>query len=1126
MGFVHLHTHSEYSLLDGACRIGDLLSACREYKMPALAVTDHGNLFCAVNFYFAAEKAGVRPVIGYEAYVAPGDRRQRRGTPQDLTHLTILARNTMGYKNLMKLATAAYLEGFYYKPRIDYELLEQHAEGLIILSGCTKSDIARRLLAGDHEGAEKVAKRLMDMVGPDHFFIELQRHGLEEEDAYIREAVLLARKLGAGLVATNDVHYVRKEDAEAQDVLLCINTGKSLDDPNRMSLPTQEFYFKSPQEMEALFYDLPEAVRNTVKIAEMCHAEIETGTYHLPRYHSEDGTDNITLFHHLCLEGARRRYPDFDSRDDLKQRLKHEMETIRRMGFVGYFLVVWDFVQFARRNGIPVGPGRGSAAGSLVAYCLGITDIDPMRYGLLFERFLNPSRISMPDIDIDFSPAGRERVIEYVRQRYGEESVAHIITFGTLQSRAAVRDVGRVLEVPLAQVDALAKRIPQGLSLKKALEMDAELRRLTEDPTYAKLFEISMRLEGLCRHASTHAAGVVIADKPLTEYCPLQKIDNTITTQYAMEAVEKIGLMKMDFLGLVTLDVISHCCESLKREGIEVRLDDLSDRKTYALLGRGDTKGVFQLESEGMRALLARIKPSRFEDLIDILALYRPGPLGSGMVETYIRRRNGEEAVEFLHPALEPILKETYGVILYQEQVMRIANVLAGFSMTEADHLRKAMGKKRAEIVADNRERFIEGAVKNGVPRDIAEKIYEQMAYFAGYGFNKSHSAAYAVVAYRTAYLKANFPLHFMAALLTSEIGKQEKIAEYVVDCRQMKIKLLPPDINRSYADFRVEGDGVRYGLAAIKGVGVKAVEEIVRARQEGGEFKSLYDLCERVDLRVVGRSALEALVKAGALDSFGNRAALLEAIPDAIELAHIAQRDARCGQMSLFGVATQKSEPQLPPVAPPSNLEMLAMEKDVLGFYLSSHPLERYQKTLSHYSTATCQQVRQQSQHGKQVTLGCIIEEVQRRRSKRGDTYFILKLADLTGTLNATVFPKTAARHKDILRKDAIIFVVGGVDTTREEPSLIVEQIIPIGEASKRLRGKVDILLDDASEETLVALQEVLRQNSGSCQVRLVIRGNGKTVTIRLPLQEFGVAATERFFSALSEIGGLSVRR
>jgi len=1080
MSFVHLHTHSEYSLLDGACRIEDLLSACKEHKMPALAVTDHGNLFCAVNFYFAAQKAGVRPIIGYEAYVAPGDRRQRRGSPQDLTHLTILARNSIGYKNLMKLATAAYLEGFYYKPRIDYELLEQHAEGLIILSGCTKSEIARRLLAGDHEGAEKVAKRLMDMVGPEHFFIELQRHELEEEETYIREAVLLARRLGAQLLATNDVHYVRKEDAEAQDALLCINIGKSLDDPNRMRLPTQEFYFKSPQEMEALFYDLPEAVRNTVKIAEMCHAEIETGSYHLPRYHSEDGTDNITLFQHLCMEGARRRYPDFDTREDIKQRLRHEMETIRKMGFVGYFLVVWDFVQFARRNGIPVGPGRGSAAGSLVAYCLGITDIDPMRYGLLFERFLNPSRISMPDI----------------------------------------------LEVPLPQVDALAKRIPQGLSLKKALEMDAELRRLTEDPTYAKLFEISMRLEGLCRHASTHAAGVVIADKPLTEYCPLQKIDNTITTQYAMEAVEKIGLMKMDFLGLVTLDVISHCCESLKREGIEVRLDDLSDRKTYALLGRGDTKGVFQLESEGMRALLARIKPSRFEDLIDILALYRPGPLGSGMVETYIRRRNGEEAVEFLHPALEPILKETYGVILYQEQVMRIANVLAGFSMTEADHLRKAMGKKRAEIVADNRERFIEGAVKNGVPRDIAEKIYEQMAYFAGYGFNKSHSAAYAVVAYRTAYLKANFPLHFMAALLTSEIGKQEKVAEYVLDCRQMKIRLLPPDINRSYADFRVEGDGVRYGLAAIKGVGVKAVEEIVRAREEGGKFRSLYDLCERVDLRVVGRSVLEALVKAGAMDSFGNRAALLEAIPDAIELAHIAQRDAKCGQMSLFGAVKQQTEPPLPTVAPPSKLEMLAMEKDVLGFYLSSHPLERYQKTLSHYSTATCQQVRQQSQHGKQVTVGCIIEEVQRRRSKRGDTYFILKLADLTGAINATVFPKTAAKHKDILRKDAIVFVVGSVDTTREEPSLLVEQIIPIEEAPKRLRGKVDILLNDVSEETLTALNEVLRRNAGSCQVRLVIRGDGKSATIRLPLQEFGVAATERFFSALSKIAGLSVRR
>lgn len=1126
MSFVHLHVHTEYSLLDGACRVTDIIETCARFGMPAVAVTDHGNLFCAVNFYFAARKFGLRPIIGYEAYLTQDNRRKRQGSPQNLTHLTILARNTQGYKNLMKLSTLAYLEGFYYKPRIDYELLERYGEGLIVLSGCPKSEIAQRLLAGDYEGAEKVVKRLTEIVGPEHFFIELQRHGLDEEEAYIREAVVLARRLGIGIVATNDVHYVRKEDAEAQDVLLCINTGKSLDDPNRMRLPVPEFYLKTPQEMEALFYDLPEALKNTQKIAEMCHAEIEHNKPHLPRYHSQNGTDNLTLFKHLCLEGARRRYSDFDEREDLQKRLRYEMETIHKMGFVGYFLVVWDFVQFARRNGIPVGPGRGSAAGSVVAYSLGITDIDPIRYGLIFERFLNPERISMPDIDIDFSPAGREKVIEYVKQRYGEDCVAHIITFGTLQARAAVRDVGRVLQIPLPQVDAIAKRIPQGVQLSKALELDPELRKLAEDPTYGKLFEISSRLEGLCRHASTHAAGIVIADKPLTEYCPLQKIDDTVTTQYAMDAVETIGLMKMDFLGLVTLDVIDHCVNALRREGKSFSLDDFNDKRTYQLLSRGETRGVFQLESEGMRMLLSRIKPTCFEDLIDILALYRPGPLGSGMVEQYIKRRNGEEKIEYLHPALKPILDDTYGVILYQEQVMRIANKLAGFSMAKADYLRKAMGKKRSDIAAEYREPFVEGAVRNGVPKEVAERIYDLMEHFAGYGFNKSHSAAYAILAYRTAYLKANYPLHFMAALLTSEIGKQDKIAEYIRDCREMSIEILPPDVNASHADFRVEGDAIRYGLAAIKGVGVKAVEEIVRAREEKGEFKSLYDLCERVDLRLVGRPVLEALVKAGAMERFGNRAALLEAIPEAIELAHVAQRDARCGQKSLFDSYSQKTVPQLPKVAPPSELETLAMEKAVLGFYLTSHPLERYEKIILHYSTTTCAQIINNPQHGKQVTLGCIVETVQKKRSKRGDVYFLLRISDLTGSLTATVFPKAATKFKDLLQKDRVVFVVGSLDASREEPGLIVEQVFSVEEAPKRLRARIDIVVTETSSYVLEMLKGVLQTHRGPCQVRLILKTDAKEAVLRLPTNDFGVAATDSFFSAVSRIPGVSIRR
>jgi len=1121
LNFVHLHLHTDYSLLDGACKISEVIERCKRYGMRAVAVTDHGNMFCAVDLYRAALKEGIHPVIGYEAYVTPHSRHTKDTRPQDLYHLTILARNTQGYRNLMRLASMAYLEGFHYKPRIDMELLSECAEGLIILSGCIKSELAVRILRGDYEGAKRLAERLCDIVGREHFFIELQRHGLDEQKRYEPYAVRLAKELGLGLVATNDVHYIDEDDAQAQDVLLCINTHKSLDDPNRMRFGSSEFYFKTPQQMCELFDDIPEAVENTLKVAEMCHAEIEFGKPHIPSFHSEDISDNIQLFRHLCEEGARRRYPDFDANEELKKRLHYEMRMIAETGFINYFLVVWDMVRFARNQGVSVGPGRGSAAGSLVAYSLGITDVDPIRYGLLFERFLNPERISMPDIDIDFSPSGRDGIINYLREKYGRESVAQIITFGTLQSRAAIRDVGRVLEIPLAEVDVIAKKIPPGTSIEKALANDPTLASLADDDTYAMLFSISKRLEGLCRHSSTHAAGVVIADKPLINYCPLYRTEGEVTTQYPMGALEAIGLMKMDILGLTTLDVIEHSEREIRKQGGEVRFDDLTDGKTYSLLQKGDTKGVFQLESDGMRSLLTQIKPKRFEDLIDILALFRPGPLNSGMVESYIKRRNGREKIEYLHPELKGILQQTFGVVLYQEQVMQIANRLAGFSLTEADHLRKAMGKKIMGIVEEYEEKFIEGAMERKVPRNIAEKIYSQMAEFARYGFNKSHSAAYAMLSYRTAYLKANYPLHFMAALLSSEEGNPDKIWEYIEDCLRMGITVLPPDINRSLADFSVERDAIRFGLAAIKNVGRGVAEEIVRRRTQG-EYRSIYDLCERLDMRSCNRQVLEALIKAGALDSVGgNRAQLLASLEAAMASGAARQRDARIGQKNLFQSAPEKEGVELPPVPPPSEMQLLAMEKEVFGFYFTSHPLTQHRDKISIFSNATLSDLKNIKEN-RPVIVGVVVENITRKRSKRGSNYLQLSISDLSGSADAVVFEKSIERLEPILKKDRALFIVGSVDNRQNRPSIIVSDAVLFEDAAERLEGEISIRVQ-GNEETFSALRRVVENNPGKTRIRLLVVDGEKEAVLRLP-RRFSVSPTEKFIKKVESIPGVTV--
>jgi DNA polymerase III subunit alpha len=846
MSFVHLHVHSHFSLLDGAITIPQLVKAAEDYGMPALALTDHGNLYGAVQFYKACTAAKVKPIIGMEAYVAPGSRTDRKRTPSGaFFHFILLARNEEGYRNLMRLSSSAYLEGYYYRPRIDKEILAKHSKGLIGMSACLSSEINRAALQGDDAELRAQIESYRSLFEPECFFLEIQRNGLQEQERILEKIPPLAKEYGIPLVATNDIHYLRREDARAQEVHLCINTGQTMDDSDRLRFNSDQFYFRSKAEMERVLGDFPDAIENTARVAEMCDLQLDFTKTHLPVFEISTREDPVSYFRELCLAGCLERYPDFDSRPDIRERLDREMAVIERMGYVSYFLIVWDFIRYARENGIPVGPGRGSAAGSIVAYSLRITNVDPLAYDLLFERFLNADRISMPDIDIDFCMEGREKVIEYVKRKYGEDRVCQIITFGTMAARAVLRDVGRALGVPLPEVDAIAKRIPAGpkVSLRESLDADPDLKKLREgDAKIRELFEISLRLEGLNRHSSTHAAGVVIGDAPLIETVPLQKNGDDITTQFGMEDLESIGMLKMDFLGLRTLTVIDRALSLIeKSRGVRIDIDaiPLDDPKTYELLCRGDAAAVFQLESKGMRDLLRRLRPDRFEDIIALLALYRPGPLEGGMVDTYVQRKHGLEPMVFEHPILEPILSETNGVILYQEQVMRIANQMAGFSLNEADTLRKAMGKKKKEIMEKFKEKFSSGAASKGIDRGLATRIFDLIEFFAGYGFNKSHSTAYALVSYQTAYLKANYPTEFMAAVMTCEMSNTDKILEYLEECRRMGIETLPPNINRSEKGFTVEGNRIWYGLEAVKGLGGKVVDAMIEERQKNGEFRS-----------------------------------------------------------------------------------------------------------------------------------------------------------------------------------------------------------------------------------------------------------------------------------------------
>jgi DNA polymerase-3 subunit alpha len=1051
VSFVHLHNHTCYSLLDGASKIPELVQQAKEQGMQALAITDHGVMYGVIEFYKEAKKAGIKPIIGCEVYVARRSRWDKvAGLDDSPYHLVLLAENQEGYQNLIKLVSAAWLEGFYYKPRVDKELLRKYHKGLIALSACLAGEVPALLLEGKEEEARAAALDYQDIFGMHNFYLELQDHGLAEQRKANSALLRIARETGIPLVATNDVHYTRRNDAAIQDVMLCIQTGKTLQDQDRMRFETEEFYLKSAEEMRLLFGDYPEALANTVRIAERCQVDFKFGENHLPFYEVPQGYNADTYLEHLCQQGLRERYPQIASMH--QERLAYELAIIKKMGYSSYFLIVWDFIHYAKKQGIFVGPGRGSAAGSLVSYCLGITDIDPLKYDLLFERFLNPERVSMPDIDIDFCFERRGEIIEYVVEKYGADRVAQIITFGTMAARAAIRDAGRAMNVPLALVDKVAKLVPSelGITIDRALEVSPELVQMAEEDSVVKQLLLTARaLEGMPRHAGTHAAGIVISQKPLDQHLPLQKTaEGLVSTQFDKDTVEEIGLLKMDLLGLRTLTVINNTVQLIaqsQKKQIDINRIPLDDHKTYELLSQGDTIGVFQLESSGLRAILRELKPQTFEDIVALVALYRPGPLGSGMVEDFIKRRHGEVEVKYLHPALEPILRTTYGVILYQEQVMRIASDLAGFTLGEADLLRRAMGKKKPEIIAGLRKQFVEGAVKNGVDGEVAGKIFDLMEYFAGYGFNKSHSAAYALLAYQTAYLKAHYPVEFMAALLTSVMESSDRIPFYIEECRQHKIAVLPPDVNESAESFLVSGNKIRFGLAAIKQVGHNAIQAILEERRNG-RFLSLQDFCERVDLSQVNRRVLENLIKCGAFGSVpGTRVQLLEVLHLCIDQGLAWQRQKNSNQLSLFDLtstpASFKPSIPLPEIRDFSEREILQMEKETLGLYLSGHPLAEYMGVIRGKTTHTIEDLTQATD-GDLVVLAGIITAVRRSVTKRGETMAYFTLEDLSGTVEALLFPKNLAKFNDLLKNDSPVLVKARLNLQEDKPKIFVESI------------------------------------------------------------------------------------
>lgn len=1108
--FVHLHTHTEYSLLDGAGKVKSLAARAAALGMPALAITDHGVMYGVIDFYKAAQKNGIKPVIGCEVYVAPRGRHNRDPRKDHKQHhLVLLARDLDGYRNLMELVTRGFSEGFYYKPRVDHELLSRYSRGLTALSACIAGEIPMALLENRDEDARKLVAFYRDTFGSENFFLELQDHGLAEQKEVNPRLVSLARETGTPLVATNDLHYIAREDAYAHDVLLCIQTGKTLEEENRMRFSTEEFYLKSSEEMAALFTEIPDALANTVDVADACNVEFDFGQTYLPGYEIPESHDDNSYLRQICLRGAQKRYGE-TLPPHVAERLDYELGVIAQMGYASYFLIVWDFVNYAHENGILVGPGRGSAAGSLVAYSLGITNIDPLKYGLLFERFLNPERVTMPDIDIDFCYENREKVIDYVVQKYGEESVAQIITFGTMAARAAVRDVGRVLSIPYAEVDKISKMIPMELniSIQDALDKSPDLKELyKKDEKVRQLIDLSMAVEGLPRHASTHAAGVVIAKDPLVSYVPLQKAgEDGMVTQFPMGTLEELGLLKMDFLGLRTLTIMGEAVRLVKQSvGADIDLANLplDDENTYALLSQGDTSGIFQLESGGMRSILRDLKPNVFEDIIAVVALYRPGPMEQ--IPTFIASKHGHTPIHYLHPDLEPILKETYGIMVYQEQIMQVASTMAGFSLGEADLLRRAIGKKKLEILNQQRELFVKGCIAKGHPKKIADELYDLIVKFASYGFNKSHAAAYALVAYQTAYLKANYPTQFMAAQLTGVMATTDKVAGYIADCKKMGIAVLPPDINVSETNFTVTGDRViRYGLAAVKNVGMGAIESILACRKEHGEFTSLRDFCSRVDLRSCNKKVLENLVKSGAFDCLGaNRNQLLAVLDDTVSAAQTMHRERQNGQMCMFEIVEDEEEdaewvqlqddfPELP--APPPR-ERLVMEKEALGLYISGHPLEEYEQILKRYPGLADTVKLADTPDNQPVVIAGMINGIKHIITKTGKPMAFFTLEDLSGGLEVVVFSKIHEKAKPFLENDRVVIVHGRTDHKEEEDvKILAENILPLPREAREVVIRCD---EKGSLSLLLSLKEMLSGQRGIMPVYLVFPDAGKRVLL-----------------------------
>ena len=1078
MSFAHLHVHTEFSLLDGSNKIKEYVSRVKELGMNSAAITDHGVMYGVIDFYREAKKQGINPILGCEVYVAPNSRFDREITGGDdrYYHLVLLAENEEGYANLTKIVSKGFVEGYYYKPRVDKELLRKYHKGIIALSACLAGEVARFLTKGLYEEAKKTALEYQEIFGEGNFFLELQDHGIPEQGLVNQQLFKMSEETGIELVATNDIHYTYAEDAKPHDILLCIQTGKKLSDENRMRYDGGQYYVKSEEEMLRLFPYAKQALENTQKIADRCHVEIEFGVTKLPKYDVPDGYTSWEYLQKLCYEGLEKRYGD--PSEELKNRLSYELETIHQMGYVDYFLIVWDFIKFAKDHGISVGPGRGSAAGSIVSYCLEITTIDPIRYQLLFERFLNPERVSMPDIDVDFCYERRQEVIDYVTRKYGKDCVAQIVTFGTLAARGVIRDVGRVMDLPYAYVDSISKMIPQelGITIDKALKMNPDLKKLYDtDETVTNLIDMAKRLEGLPRHCSMHAAGVVICQKPVDEYVPLSRAaDGTITTQFIMTTLEELGLLKMDFLGLRTLTVIQNAVLLARRKQPELNINqiDYNDQKVLDYIGTGKTDGVFQLESAGMKGFMKELKPHNLEDVIAGISLYRPGPMD--FIPQYIRGKNDSSSITYDCPQLEPILAPTYGCIVYQEQVMQIVRDLAGYSLGRSDLLRRAMSKKKAAVMEKERKIFIygdeetgvPGCIKNGIDEQTANKIYDEMIDFAKYAFNKSHAAAYAVVSYQTAWLKYYFPVEYMAALMTSVIDNPSKVSEYIYACRQMNIKILPPDINKGEANFSVDGGDIRYGLAAIKSIGRPVIKAIVEDREELGLFQNLEDFITRLSAKnILNKRTIENLIKAGALDTLGGTRKQFMSIYVQI-VDHVTQekKNSMVGQMTLFDLVSedQKEEFQIrmPDVGEYSKETLLAFEKEVLGIYVSGHPLEAYEEKWKKSISATTAdfQLDEETGHtkvhdGAKEIIGGMITEKTIKHTKTNQMMAFITVEDLLGTVEVVVFPRDYEKNRDYLEVDSKVFVRGRVSEEDDKPSkMICEKIIPFERTKKEL--------------------------------------------------------------------------